>query len=164
MVVVAIAALFTGFWALINRPVTAPDWPEQISGFSYSPFRSGQNPQEGIYPSDDEMRQDLELISKQTDSIRTYSVDGSLGDIPKLAEEFGLRVTLGIWISPDEARNEREIVRAIELANSSRSVVRVVVGNEALFRREITVKQLSVLLDRVRAAVKVPVTDRKSVV
>ncbi|WP_426117750.1 glycosyltransferase family 2 protein [Pseudomonas sp. DSP3-2-2] len=158
VVVVAIAALFTGFWALINRPVTAPDWPEQISGFSYSPFRSGQNPQKGIYPSDDEMRQDLELMSKQTDSIRTYSVDGSLGDIPKLAEEFGLRVTLGIWISPDAERNEREITRAIELANTSRSVVRVVVGNEALFREEITVSELSALLDRVRAAVKVPVT------
>ncbi|OCR23299.1 beta-(1-3)-glucosyl transferase [Pseudomonas syringae] len=158
VVVVAIAALFTGFWALINRPVTAPDWPEQISGFSYSPFRLGQNPQKGVYPSDDEMRQDLELMSKQTDSIRTYSVDGSLGDIPKLAEEFGLRVTLGIWISPDAERNEREITRAIELANTSRSVVRVVVGNEALFREEITVSQLSALLDRVRAAVKVPVT------
>jgi len=158
VVVVAIAALFTGFWALINRPVTAPDWPEQISGFSYSPFRLGQNPQKGVYPSDDEMRQDLELMSKQTDSIRTYSVDSSLGDIPKLAEEFGLRVTLGIWISPDAERNEREITRAIELANTSRSVVRVVVGNEALFREEITVGELSALLDRVRAAVKVPVT------
>ncbi|WP_341522952.1 glycosyltransferase [Pseudomonas sp. G.S.17] len=158
VVVVAIAALFTGFWALINRPVTAPDWPEQISGFSYSPFRPGQNPQKDVYPSDDEMRQDLELMSKQTDSIRTYSVDGSLGDIPKLAEEFGLRVTLGIWISPDAERNEREITRAIELANTSRSVVRVVVGNEALFREEITVGELSALLDRVRAAVKVPVT------
>jgi len=33
VVVLAIAALFTGFWALINRPVTAPNWPEQISGF-----------------------------------------------------------------------------------------------------------------------------------
>src|SRR5471030_781216 len=75
VVVVAIAALFTGFCALINRPVTAPDWPEQISGFSYSPFRLGQNPQEGKYPSDDEMRQDMELMSKQTDSIRIYSVD-----------------------------------------------------------------------------------------
>jgi exo-beta-1,3-glucanase (GH17 family) len=44
-------------------------------------------------------------------------------------------VTLGIWISPDLERNEREIQKAIELANSSRSVVRVVVGNEALFRK-----------------------------
>ena len=128
VVVLAIAALFTGFWALINRPVTAPNWPEQISGFSYSPFQQGQYPQKEQYPTDDEMRRDLEIMSKLTDNIRTYSVDGSLGDIPKLAEEFGLRVTLGIWISPDLERNEREILRAIDLANTSRSVVRVVVG------------------------------------
>jgi exo-beta-1,3-glucanase (GH17 family)/cellulose synthase/poly-beta-1,6-N-acetylglucosamine synthase-like glycosyltransferase len=158
VVVLAIAALFTGFWALINRPVSAPNWPEQISGFSYSPFQQGQYPQKDQYPTDDEMRRDLEIMSKLTDNIRTYSVDGTLEDIPKLAEEFGLRVTLGIWISPDQERNEREILRAIELANTSRSVVRVVVGNEAIFRKEITAKDLSVILDRVRAAVKVPVT------
>lgn len=104
------------------------------------------------------MRRDLEIMSKLTDNIRIYSVDGSLQNIPKLAEEFGLRVTLGIWISPDQERNEREISKAIELANTSRSVVRVVVGNEALFREEITPEALIVLLDRVRAAVKVPVT------
>ncbi|WP_288856562.1 glycosyltransferase, partial [uncultured Pseudomonas sp.] len=158
VVVLAIAALFTGFWALINRPVTAPNWPDQISGFSYSPFQQGQYPQKGQYPTDEQMRQDLAIMSKLTDNIRTYSVDGPLGDIPKLAEEFGLRVTLGIWISPDLERNEREIQRAIEIANTSRSVVRVVVGNEALFREEITPEALIVLLDRVRAAVKVPVT------
>ena len=158
VVVLAIAALFTGFWALINRPVTTPNWPEQISGFSYSPFQQGQFPQKDQYPTDDQMRQDLAIMSKLTYNIRTFSVDGTLGDIPKLAEEFGLRVTLGIWISPDLERNEREIQRAIEIANSSRSVVRVVVGNEALFREEITPQALIVLLDRVRAAVKVPVT------
>ena len=158
VVVLAIAALFTGFWALINRPVTTPNWPEQISGFSYSPFQQGQYPQKNQFPTDEQMRQDLAIMSKLTDNIRTYSVDGTLGDIPKLAEEFGLRVTLGIWISPDLERNEREIQRAIEIANTSRSVVRVVVGNEALFREEITPEDLIVLLDRVRAAVKVPVT------
>jgi len=158
VVVLAIAALFTGFWALVNRPVSAPAWPEQISGFSYSPFRLGESPQKGQYPSDDEMRQDLEQMNKLTDSIRIYTVEGSQADIPRLAEEFGLRVTLGIWISPDLERNEREIAKAIELANTSRSVVRVVVGNEALFREEITPEALIQYLDRVRAAVKVPVT------
>ena len=66
VVVLAIAALFTGFWALINRPVSAPAWPEQISGFSYSPFRLGQSPQKGQYPSEDEIRQDLEQLNKLT--------------------------------------------------------------------------------------------------
>lgn len=158
VIVVAVAALFTGFWALYNRPVNAPDWPEQISGYSFSPFHLDQNPQDNRYPNDEQIRADLELLSKQTDNIRTYSVENTLADIPRLAEEFGLRVTLGVWISPDEERNEREIAKAIELANASRSVVRVVVGNEALFRREISRKKLIEYLDRVRAAVKVPVT------
>lgn len=158
VIVVAVAAFFTGLWALFNRPVTAPDWPEQIAGFSFSPFRVGQSPQDNKYPSDDEIRQDLELLSQHTDNIRTYSVEGTLADIPKLAEEFGLRVSLGVWISPDLERNEREIAKAIELANSSRSVVRVIVGNEALYREEIKPQELIAYLDRVRAAVKVPVT------
>ncbi|HKS14314.1 MAG TPA: glycosyltransferase [Pseudomonas sp.] len=158
VVVLAIAALFTGFWALINRPVTAPAWPEQISGFSYSPFRLGQSPQRGQYPDEAQLRQDLEQMSKLTDSIRIYTVEGTQDQIPRLAEELGLRVTLGVWISPDIERNEREIAKAIELANTSRSVVRVVVGNEALFREEVTPEGLIQYLDRVRAAVKVPVT------
>jgi len=158
VVVLAIAALFTGFWALINRPVSAPAWPEQISGFSYSPFRLGQSPQKGQYPSEDEMRQDLEQLNKLTDNVRIYTVEGAQAEVPRLAEELGLRVTLGIWISNDQERNEREIEKAIGLANTSRSVVRVVVGNEALFREEVTAEQLIGYLDRVRAAVKVPVT------
>lgn len=158
VVVLAIAALFSGFWALYNLPVSAPDWPDRIAGYSFSPFREGQTPQNNIYPSDKEITQDLEMLAKQTDNIRTYSVDEALAHIPRLAEEFGLRVTLGVWISNDEERNEREIAKAIELANTSRSVVRVLVGNEALFRREITTEKLIGYLDRVRAGVKVPVS------
>ncbi|MGP3792068.1 glycosyltransferase [Pseudomonas sp. B392_1p] len=158
VMVVAIAALFTGFWALINRPVSAPDWPEQVSGYSFSPFRLGQTPVDNKYPNDDDIRADLELLSQQTSNIRTYSVEGTQADIPRLAEEFGLRVTLGIWISTDWERNEREIAKAIELTNSSRSIVRVLVGNEALFRKEITPDVLIGYIDRVRAAVKVPVS------
>ena len=63
VVVLAIAALFTGFWALINRPMTAPAWPEQISGFSYSPFRLGESPQKGQYPTEDEMRQEYAVAA-----------------------------------------------------------------------------------------------------
>ncbi|ANI16853.1 beta-(1-3)-glucosyl transferase [Pseudomonas citronellolis] len=158
VVLVALAALLTGVWALYNRPVSAPDWPESISGFSFSPFRLDQSPQSGRFPSDEQIRSDLELVSRMTENIRTYSTKGSLSDIPFLAEEYGMRVSLGIWISADEAENEAEITRGIEIANRSRSVVRVIVGNEALFRREVTKDQLIGYLDRVRAAVKVPVT------
>lgn len=154
----AIAALFIGAWALVNRPVNAPDWPDRIPGFAYSPFRLGQNPQAGVYPSEDEIRQDLRQLGQYTEGLRTYSVAGSQAAIPRLAEEAGMALTLGIWIGNDLARNEQEIATGIELANQYRSVVRVVVGNEALFREEVTPSQMMAYLDRVRAAVRVPVT------
>ncbi|VFT40658.1 glucosyl transferase [Pseudomonas aeruginosa] len=66
VVIVALAALFTGIWALYNRPVSVPDWPERISGFSFSPFRLNQNPQSGRYPSAEQMRTDLELVARHT--------------------------------------------------------------------------------------------------
>lgn len=158
VMVVAVAALFTGLWAWLNQPLKAPDWPDQISGYSYSPFRLGQSPQDGSYPSEAEIRADLELLGSQTDHIRTYSVEGVIGEIPRLAEEAGLRVTLGIWLSNDLQANEEQIRRGIEIAREQRSVVRVVVGNEALYREEVTPEQLIGYLDRVRAALKVPVT------
>lgn len=156
--VVAVASLFTGLWAWYNQPLSAPDWPDQISGYSFSPFRLNQGPQNNSYPSEDEIRADLNLVSSQTNNIRTYSVEGTLAEIPRLAEEFGLRVTLGIWLSNDLEANERQIKRGIEIAQHERSVVRVVVGNEALFREEVTEQQLIGYLDRVRAAVNAPVT------
>ena len=36
--------------------------------------------------------------------------------MPAIAAEFGLKVTIGIWIDKNEARNEREIQSAIALA------------------------------------------------
>ena len=95
-----------------------------------SPFRAGQAPQKDSYPSDDEIREDLELVNQHTDNIRTYSVAGTLGDIPRLAEELGMRVSLGVWISADLVQNEVEMAKAIEIANSSRSVVRVIVATK----------------------------------
>lgn len=158
IVIVAVAALFTGAWAWFNQPVSAPDWPEQVSGFSFSPFRLDESPQQHRYPSEQEILADLALVSEHTDNIRTYTLEGSLALIPQLARAHGLRVTLGIWIGQDLDANEEQIRKGIELAKSQRNVVRVIVGNEALFRGDISIEQLTAYLDRVRAAVRVPVT------
>lgn len=158
IIILLVAAFFTGIWAVYNRPVKVPDWPEQISGYSFSPFNKDENPVLNKYPTEQELRSDLAIVAKQTSNIRTYSVKGSLGDIPRLADEYGLRVTLGIWLSEDSAANQQEIDKAIQLANDNRSVVRIIVGNESIFRGEVTVDQMIQYLDYVRSKVKIPVT------
>lgn len=154
----AVAAIFTGLWALAMSSVAPLTGPNEYSGYPTRPSARARVRKKTLYPTRAQMDADLQLLSTKTDSIRTYSVDGSLAEIPRLAEDVGMRVSLGIWISPDKERNEREIAKAIELADNSRSVVQVIVGNEALFREEVEVEEMIGYLDRVRALSKVPVT------
>src|SRR6185369_6588193 len=61
------------------------------------------------------------------------------------------------WIGKDEARNEREIETALELARHNRNVTRLVVGNETLFRHERTAAELAEIIRRVKRDSPVPV-------
>lgn len=157
-VIVAIAAISAAVWAYFNRPVDAPDWPDRVSGFSFSPFRDGQDPTRSVYPSEEQIREDIELLSEHTDRLRTYAVRGTLGEIPRIAKEYGMTVTMGIWLSNNRAQNEREIAKGIEIANRERNINLVVVGNEVLYREELTEQELIAYIERVKAAVKVHVT------
>ena len=70
------------FWALTNQPSTEPPWPSSVAGMSFSPLRPGDDPAEGLYPSQEEIEQDITLLAGKVHSIRTYGVGGTLGDIP----------------------------------------------------------------------------------
>ncbi len=78
--------------------------------------------------------------------------------MPAIAAEFGLKVTLGIWIDKNEARNEREIQSAIALARRYSNVNAIVVGNETTLRADKTVEELSKIIQRVKRQSPVPVT------
>jgi len=45
---------------------------EQLKGMAYSPFREGQSPEQGIYPTLSEVRQDMSLLNLVSNGIRTY--------------------------------------------------------------------------------------------
>lgn len=158
IVILLIAAIFTGIWAFYNSPIKAPSWPHHVAGYSFSPFYEAENPINNTYPTEQEIRDDLALVATQTNNIRIYSVKGSLADIPRLAKDYGLKVTLGAWISNDLKENQKELDKAIQIANSNHNVTRLVIGNEALFREEVSVDQMIKYLDYAQANVSIPVT------
>ncbi|MDU8498299.1 glycosyltransferase [Pseudomonas syringae] len=143
------------FKTRLNHP---PDWPAMISGVAYAPFRPGQSPYKQIFPTRDQIREDLLLLRSITRNIRTYSVEGTLMHIPELAEALGMNVTLGVWITEDETHNIQEIRTGIELANRYSSVQRLVMGNEVLFRDDVPVDRLIHYLQTARRAVNIPVS------
>ncbi len=159
LIVIAIAVISFSMWAFLNRPEQEPPWPKRIQGFSFSPFRVDQSAVDHVLPSAAEIDEDLKLISTKTHAIRTYTVEGTLGEVPALAKKYGLKVTLGAWIDTDYAKNDREIERLIAIAKEHKSVIRrIIVGNEALLRDDLTSDELSAYIARVREEVDIPVS------
>lgn len=146
---------------VLNKPVPVPAWPETLNGVSFSPFRANQTPQNiESFPSEEEVLEDLTLIDQQVDAVRTYSVEGVLGDIPRLAALTELDVVVGVWLGSDESRNEAELKRLAELApNFGTHVKSIVVGNEVLLRQELTAIEIVNYIKRVRRIVgNIPIT------
>jgi exo-beta-1,3-glucanase (GH17 family)/cellulose synthase/poly-beta-1,6-N-acetylglucosamine synthase-like glycosyltransferase len=157
LIAAAFAALTCAVWAFLNRPATEPPWPAHIQGFSFSPFRISEDPTHHIFPTDAEIDSDLKLLTGKINTVRTYSVAGSLGDVPQLAERHGINVAIGAWIDNHRDVNEQQVDTAIELARTHLNVMRVFVGNEVVLQGYVPIKELERYLDRARAAIGQPV-------
>jgi len=158
IIAIAITALTIMAWALYNRPETEPAWPERIQGFAFAPFQAGQGPVWSKYPDVDQIEADIALLENRTHAIRTYTVERTLGEIPRLAARHGINVALGAWVSDDHDKTVDAITRMLDISVHSRNVVRIVVGNEVLLRGDIPAKQLITYLDMARARTDIPVS------
>ncbi len=147
-----------GVWAMGNKPSSEPPWPYQVAGMSFSPLRAGNDPEKNLFPSHDEVDSDLKLLAGKVRSIRTYGLGGAQADIPAMANKHKIKVTLGAWLTSNLEENDREIERLISIALVNPNVSRVVVGNEALLRGDLSAEQLAAYLDRVRRSLRVPVS------
>jgi len=157
-VVVLVLCVHAGLWSLLQRHQAVADIDYPLASISYSPYTRSQHPDLGDRPTEAQIRADLKVLSPYTQAIRTYGSTGGGELIPAIAEEFGLKVTLGIWIDKNETRNEREIQSAIALARRYRNVNAIVVGNETIYRAEKTIPELIKIIQRVKRQSSVPVT------
>ncbi|WP_376097558.1 glycoside hydrolase [Roseomonas sp. CCTCC AB2023176] len=148
-------------WWFPNREQAGdvPMMSERFNSVSFAPFRPGQSPLRDIFPTAAQVEEDVRLIAPRVRAIRTYaSIEGNY-EVAEIAGRHGLRVWKGAWLGRDLRQNDREIARLIETANRFPDVVeRVVVGNEVLLRRDLPVEELARQIDRVKAAVRQPVT------
>lgn len=157
-VLALVVCAHVGLWAALRTQATAPDISRQLASVSYSPFAHSDHPDRGDRPTAAQIRADLKAIAPYTKAIRTYSSTGGAELVPPIAAEFGLRVTVGAWISKDQARNEREIRAAIALARHNSNVDAIVVGNETIYRGELTIPKLIALIKQAKQSSPVPVT------
>ena len=158
IIAIAITALTIMAWALYNRPDSEPAWPERIQGFAFSPYQSDQGPIWNKHPSIEDIEADLALLSGKTNAIRTYTVEKTLGEIPRLAAKYGINVALGAWVDANDEKTRNEILKMLNISVRSHNVVRIIVGNEVLLRRDIPAKKLIKYLDMARTQTDIPVS------
>jgi exo-beta-1,3-glucanase (GH17 family)/cellulose synthase/poly-beta-1,6-N-acetylglucosamine synthase-like glycosyltransferase len=145
------ASLF--FWASRNYEVTAPNWDGMVRGITYNPSHifTVHDHKKKVSPA--RIDHDLSQLSQLTSHIRTYTVDDGMNRVPEIARRYGMTVSLGIWIGPDLAENEKQIELGIKTALANRRTVdRVFVGNEVIWRGDLSIDQLNGYIKRVRAA------------
>ncbi len=151
-----------GLWYGLGREQALPD-PQLADGklqcASYSPFDHDQSPfNKPLNIRRERVEADVALLAQRFNCLRTYSVTG-LDYLPDLARQHGIKLMIGAWVSRAPKATRREIERVIRMANAHPDVVSaVIVGNEALLRREITAKRLAALIEEVKARVEQPVT------
>jgi exo-beta-1,3-glucanase (GH17 family)/cellulose synthase/poly-beta-1,6-N-acetylglucosamine synthase-like glycosyltransferase len=157
-VLLCVAALHAAMWGLLRDRQQAPDFKGILPSVSYAPFEGTAHPDVDNIPNAEKIRADLKTLAPLTRAIRLYSSTGGVELVPPIANEVGLKVTVGAWIDKNADRNEREILSAIELAKRNGNVNGVVVGNETLYRGEQKIEDLIKLIQRVKGSVNVPVT------
>jgi exo-beta-1,3-glucanase (GH17 family) len=160
MVLLGAAALWF-FWSVQARPLVLRDsatGTHKLQCASYSPFDKDQSPLVPFTISAERVDADLALLARYFTCVRTYSVTG-FDDVPPMAQKHGLKLMLGAWVSADAAATRLEIEKLISTANQYPDVVQsVVIGNEALLRKEISGQQLAELITEVKGRVQQPVT------
>ncbi|MEO8938047.1 MAG: glycosyltransferase family 2 protein [Burkholderiaceae bacterium] len=158
-----IAAANWAFWSWLNRPPESASWTGLVGGFAYNGFRRDQSPvgDNPTYPSEEELGEDVAMLSKYTKRLRIYSaVDAAA--VPALARQYGMTVTAGAWLSTDKENNDLEIKALIQLMRNNSNIDRVLVGNETLLRGDLTPKELIGYIDTVKRRARVPVSTAES--
>jgi glucan 1,3-beta-glucosidase len=122
---------------------------DKMHGLCFSPYLDGQKP--GDQLSEQQIRRRIEIIKPHTDWVRSFSCTEGNELIPKIAHEYGMKTLVGAWLGDDEAINEAEIENLIKTARAGHADI-VAVGNEVMYRGDLTEEQLLAYIYRVKEA------------
>jgi glucan 1,3-beta-glucosidase len=121
-----------------------------VHGFCFSLYEDGQKP--GDIISEAQVRRRMEILQPHTKWVRSFSCTEGNEFIPKVAKEFGIKTLVGAWLGNDPEINEREVAGLIKLAKEGLVDI-AAVGNEVMYRKDLTEDELIDFIKRVKAEI-----------
>jgi glucan 1,3-beta-glucosidase len=119
-----------------------------VHGFCFSLYEDGQKP--GDIISEAQVRRRMEILKPYTKWVRSFSCTEGNEFIPKVAKELGIKTLVGAWLGNDDEINQREIEGLIQLAKDGYVDI-AAVGNEVMYRKDLTEEQLLEFIKKVKA-------------
>lgn len=120
-----------------------------MHGLCFSIYEDGQKPGDAITEAQVERR--INIIKPYTKWVRSFSCIEGNEHVARMAHKHGLKTLVGAWLSDDLEKNDREIDALIALAKEG-FVNIAAVGNEVLYRNELTETQLLEYINKVKLA------------
>jgi exo-beta-1,3-glucanase (GH17 family) len=121
-----------------------------LHGLCFSAYEEGQEP--GAILTEEQIRRRMAIIAPHTSWVRSFSCTDGNELIPVIAQEFGLKTLVGAWLGDDHDKNAVEIAKLIELAKNGYVDI-AAVGNEVIYRKELTEAELLGYLQQVKDAI-----------
>lgn len=140
--------------ALMNNPNLHKVFP----GVDYTPINVQfpdciKNP-----PSQNNVTRDVAVLSQLTNTIRLYGTDCNQTEMTihalrQLKLDSDIKIWLGVWQDGNDTTNERQLSKMWNLLDKygADPFKGLIVGNEILFREQMTATELGDLLDSVRS-------------
>ncbi len=120
---------------------------DPMHGLCFSPYVNSQKP--GDQLSENQIRRRMKIIQPHTKWIRSFSCTEGNEMIPEIAHEYGLKTLVGAWLGKDKEINELEITKLMQMAKDGHVDI-AVVGNEVLYRGDLTEDELLQYITRVK--------------
>lgn len=120
-----------------------------MHGLCFSMYEDGQKP--GDIISEEQVNKRIQIIKPYTKWVRSFSCIEGNEHIPRIAAQNGMKTLVGAWLGDDLELNEREIEGLIALAKEG-CVDIAAVGNEVLYRNDLSLDQLLGYIKRVKDA------------
>ena len=121
-----------------------------MHGLCYSAYEEGQQP--GDILTIEQIRRRMAVIAPYTKWIRSFSCIEGNELVPQVAREFGIKTLVGAWLGKDKDLNEQEIAGLIQLAKAGHVDI-AAVGNEVLYRKDLSEEELLAYIQRVKTAI-----------
>ncbi|WP_338359526.1 glycosyl hydrolase family 17 protein [Yeosuana marina] len=128
-------------------------WRETLEkgmhGLCFSMYEDGQKPGDVI--TEEQVKRRMQIIKPYTKWVRSFSCVEGNEHIPRIAHQNGIKTLVGAWLGNDLDMNEDEIEGLIALAKEG-CVDIAAVGNEVMYRGDLTEDQLLEYINRVKEA------------